>query len=168
MDENKYSNGKIYIIRNTENKLIYIGSTTQPLSKRFYAHKMSLTGKDKGMKLYSAMREIGTDKFYIELIETFPCDSKEKLLSREGHYIRLHDSFKNGYNSVISGRTTSQWLKDNEEVLKEKSKTYYCNNIDKIKQYREQIFECECGSTCRIGKKLRHFQSQKHLEFIKK
>ena len=120
MNENKYSNGKIYIIRNIENDLVYIGSTIQPISKRFYAHKMSLTGKSSAMKLYCAMRDLGVDKFYIELVETFPCNSKEELLSREGHFIRLYNSFKNGYNSIISGRSEVEWRHDNQEISKRK------------------------------------------------
>ena len=36
-----YNNGKIYSIRNTIDNDVYVGSTTQPLSKRFF-------GIDKG------------------------------------------------------------------------------------------------------------------------
>jgi hypothetical protein len=40
MTDNKYQNGKIYTIRNKNDEtLIYIGSTVQPLHKRFYEHK---------------------------------------------------------------------------------------------------------------------------------
>ena len=34
-----YRNGKIYIIRNHCNDLVYVGSTTQSLSRRFSKHK---------------------------------------------------------------------------------------------------------------------------------
>jgi len=36
------------------------------------------------------MRDIGVEKFYIELIELFPCNSKEELVAREQYYIRLY------------------------------------------------------------------------------
>jgi hypothetical protein len=37
---NKYENGKIYTLRcHDDQTLIYVGSTTQPLYKRFYEHK---------------------------------------------------------------------------------------------------------------------------------
>ena len=40
---NKYNNGKIYTIRCREdNDLIYIGSTCQPLHKRWFTHKSRL------------------------------------------------------------------------------------------------------------------------------
>ena len=34
-----YKNGKIYQILNNINDEVYVGSTIQPLSKRFYCHK---------------------------------------------------------------------------------------------------------------------------------
>ena len=34
-----YENGKIYAIRNNVNDMVYIGSTCNPLHKRFYDHK---------------------------------------------------------------------------------------------------------------------------------
>jgi hypothetical protein len=41
-DNNRYKNGKIYTIRyRNDDSLIYVGSTTQPLYKRFHGHKIS-------------------------------------------------------------------------------------------------------------------------------
>ncbi len=42
MTDNKYKNGKIYTIRyKNDDNLIYIGSTIQPLYKRFADHKLN-------------------------------------------------------------------------------------------------------------------------------
>lgn len=57
-----YKNGRIYVIRNTENDLCYIGSTTQSLSKRLSKHKHDRNTRDN--KWCKALREIGVDKFY--------------------------------------------------------------------------------------------------------
>lgn len=35
----KYSDGKIYCITSSQEKKIYVGSTIQPLNKRFIRHK---------------------------------------------------------------------------------------------------------------------------------
>ena len=40
-----YSQGKVYKIFNTETNDVYIGSTTQSLSKRFYDHKKAINEK---------------------------------------------------------------------------------------------------------------------------
>ena len=46
-DINIYNNGKIYTIRcKTDNNLIYVGSTTQPLHKRWFTHKSRLVDKN--------------------------------------------------------------------------------------------------------------------------
>jgi hypothetical protein len=46
MTDNEYKNGKIYTIRYTnDDTLIYVGSPTQPLYKRFMDHKKSVTNE---------------------------------------------------------------------------------------------------------------------------
>ena len=63
-----YGNGRIYCIRNSVSDDIYVGSTTQPLSKRMQKHRSSMTSeRDGNMLIYQNMREIGKRHFYIEL-----------------------------------------------------------------------------------------------------
>src|SRR5574343_1118606 len=94
-----YSKGKIYVLKNTENSLLYVGSTTTYLSCRMNVHKADATKSNS--KLYANMREIGIDKFYIELLEDFPCDSYEELTAREHYYITTYNTCENGYNTHI-------------------------------------------------------------------
>ena len=57
---NKYHDGKIYTLRSPSTNNIYIGSTTQSLSRRKSLHK------------YHKVNEISKlDDFYIELLESF-------------------------------------------------------------------------------------------------
>jgi len=61
-----YSNGKIYKICNTINDDVYVGSTTQSLSKRFSRHKESSKQSTKcNYKLYQTMNEIGPNNFLL-------------------------------------------------------------------------------------------------------
>ena len=53
------------------------------------------------MKVYTKMNELGIDKFYIELIEHYPCKGKEEVCKREGHVIREMETL----NSSVAGRT---------------------------------------------------------------
>lgn len=113
-----YKNGKIYVIRNHSNNKVYVGSTTQTLSKRFSNHKRNHKSKKAyEYPFYKAMREIGIENFYIELVEDYPCENIEQLNAREGYYIRQYDSFHNGYNSNIAGRDKTEWRKDNRDKL---------------------------------------------------
>ena len=69
-----YTKGKIYIIRNSENDLTYIGSTCQTLAQRMAQHRRDMKyPKRQQYKLYQAMNELGVDAFYIELLEDYPC-----------------------------------------------------------------------------------------------
>jgi len=110
-----YNNGKIYVIRNSIDNDLYVGSSCQSLSKRLQKHKGDMNGEKKDRKLYSKMREIGKDKFYIELYEEYPCDNVEQLKRREGEIIR---ELKPILNKQVAGRTLAEWEEDNKELLK--------------------------------------------------
>ena len=84
-----YSQGKIYKLLNYETDDVYVGCTTQLLCQRLAKHKQNLTDPRKcTTKLYTKMEELGPDKFYIELIENFNCNSKEELNAKEREWIR--------------------------------------------------------------------------------
>ena len=53
-----YGNGRIYCIRNLVSDDIYVGSTTQPFSKRMQKHRSSMTSeRDGNMLIYQKMRD---------------------------------------------------------------------------------------------------------------
>ncbi len=139
-----YSNGKIYTIRcRTDETLIYVGSTIQPLFKRFYKHK-----RDKLCSLYQYVNKFNLDwdEWYIELYENYPCKSKEELNRQEGKIIREIATI----NQRVEGRTRKEYrienadkiksIKNNYRIenadkIKERGKTYYIENAEKFKQY---------------------------------
>ena len=112
-----YKNGKIYQILNNVNDDVYVGSTTQLLCKRFYCHKSHSDTLFRKHKLSELMRTIGKNNCYIELIENYPCNTKEELIAREGHYIRERATL----NHTIAGRTKKEWREHNAEQIKEKN-----------------------------------------------
>ena len=81
-----YKNGKIYSVRcRIDDTLIYVGSTTQPLSKRWGDHKYNFkTGNH--FPFHKLIVDI--DDWYIQLEEEFPCDNKEQLEKREAEIMR--------------------------------------------------------------------------------
>ncbi len=83
--------GKITIRCREDNNLINVGSTVQPLYKRWHQHKTKHNKEnDKGYNklLYIKMRKIGIEIFYIALYENFKCEKIEQLLKREGEILR--------------------------------------------------------------------------------
>ena len=133
MAENKqkdYKNGKIYCVRNNITDDIYVGSTTQPLSKRMAKHRQDSRREIKMHRpFYLKVNELGIENFYIELIEECPCESLEQLRKREGHYIRKMGTL----NQHIAGRTFKEWLEHNKENKKQYDKEYREQNKDNIK-----------------------------------
>ena len=142
MLNNKYQNAKIYQVVDVGYNKSYIGSTCESLSKRMTRHreayKKQLQGNRVDTTASRLFDEFGIKNCKIELIENYPCESKEELLKREGHFI----STKDCVNRCLSGRERKDWLKDNQEHIKEQQKEYYRRHFDNIsknsKEYKEK------------------------------
>ncbi len=134
-----YKNGKIYTIRCRDDpSLIYVGSTTQPLSQRWTDHKKNaknLQNKTDTILLYQSMREKGIDNFYIELYNECPCENREQLSKHEGKLIREIGTI----NSNIAGRTIKEYKEDNKTKLKEYRKLYQMT--EQRQKYEKEYYE---------------------------
>ena len=94
--------GKIYKIYNTITDDIYIGSTSQKLCERMRQHRNDYNlNRRFNTSIYKAFREHGIENFFIELIETCPCNGKNELRKTEGNYII---TLKPSLNIRIEGR----------------------------------------------------------------
>ena len=118
-----YSTGKIYKILDPQNELIYIGSTTQKLCRRFCNHEHRGNGNK------------------IVLIELCPCNSREELVKKEQDVIEQYGNLLNDRRAYQSEEQRIEYLEkyrvNNKDKLSEKHKKWYENNQDKIKLYRE-------------------------------
>lgn len=155
-----YANGKIYKIMGGD--LIYIGSTTQALSKRFREHKNMKNLFDKGNKSKScSSREVLIyDDCCIILIENFPCENKEQLFARERYYYdnticvnkqrpmttleeKHNDAIKYQQNLSIEQRTNHNNISKiayhaNIERERQRNREKYYNTIETTKAYLEK------------------------------
>ena len=171
-----YKNGKIYKIWNDVDDELYVGSTTQPLSKRMNVHRAYARG-GKNQRIYKHMRGCGIDNFKIELIEYYPCETKEELLKREGHWIRKIGTL-NMNRAYTTDEEKKEYQKEYREQNKEKmqeyqkeyQKEYKENNKDKIKEYNKnynkQKITCKCGGRYTRTHKAEHERSKKHQKYI--
>ena len=135
-----FNNGKIYIIRNSINDLTYIGSTCQSLSQRMVQHRKDMNIQwCQNFKLYQAMRELDKNNFYIELLENYPCNTRDELNKKEGEYIREYQS---KLNKQVAGRSQEQYRRDIREQLAIRKKEEYQRNKEQYKktgsEYREK------------------------------
>ena len=144
-----YQNGKIYTIRCYDDPgLLYVGSTAQPLYKRFSTHKTYSTYEhSKNRPLYKTVNEKYAgdwSQFYIELYEQHACNNREELNKREGEIIRELGST---LNKNIAGRTRREWGNDTEywknwrRKNPEYHKEWVVKNPDYYKNYRNKVKE---------------------------
>ena len=117
----EYQNGKIYKVVCEKTKRIYIGSTCVSLVRRLGGHKNN-------------SNRCSTKDFInptIFLIEEYPCDTKEKLLTRELYWMQN-----------IECVNTVRPILSKEEILKQNKKyDDYSNG---------KIYKIECGETGRV------------------
>ena len=160
-----YKNGKIYSIRSHQTDKIYIGSTTQPLSKRLSAHKTHfrayLDGKYHKITSFDII-EYGDA--YIELLEECPCETKDQLHKREGECIRAEP---NCINRCVAGRSQKEYREQNTDKLREKNKQYREQNTDKLKEYRKQYRELNRDTINENQNKYREQNADKVKEYRK-
>jgi hypothetical protein len=126
-----YQDGRIYSIRSyLRPDLVYIGATCRILSERHSEHKRNIKCSSKIITL------LGDS--YIELIENFPCNSKEELRKREGEFIRIMDCV----NKNIAGRTPSEWENDRRHRIR--------NQRPSVIEFLKKQFENHDGEYMRV------------------
>ena len=150
-----YKKGLIYTIRSPHTDNIYIGSTCQRLSKRLYVHKCNFRQyKNGAIKYMTSYKILEYGDEYMELLESYPCNSKIELHKREGELIRQYKDVC--VNICVAGRTKKQYKMENKEKIKQyqienkekinaREKIRYHNNLEKERErsrnYRERNIE---------------------------
>lgn len=101
--------GIIYIITNSINNKVYIGQTIQTLENRWKAHcRNKCSSNEMNMRIKRAILKYGKQNFSITELER--CKVTE-LDEREIYYIKLYNSYNEGYNSTLGGKSGTKKLK---------------------------------------------------------
>jgi len=153
-----YKQGKIYKMT-CETGKVYIGSTVKPLKKRLCIHK----GK------YNVCETKDFINPKIELIESYPCETKQQLLWRERELIeknecvnKLRPIITDEEKHINKKKSRTAWDNRNKEMLKDKKSHWYQENKERI----NQKFKCECGSNFIYRNKVQHLKTKKHQAFV--
>ena len=156
-----YSQGKIYkiVVKNDPSAKCYIGSTVKKLNDRWYNHisdayNQKVVNKCSSKQLFD---QYGVNNCEIQLIENFPCTTKEDLLTRETYWIRQIslDKLVNHYKPYQT-----------KEERKEYKKSWFEQHREQYLKKWAQKITCNCGSVHRINDKARHLKTTKHLDYI--
>ena len=126
----------IYSITNKKTGHIYIGQSTNPVS-RLRSHRSAASSGSK-TKIHNAMRSYGFDFFYLSVIAVAPTRDLINILEKQ--YILIYDTIKNGYNICPGGEGISSEMasaifsrKDVRDKTSERMKDLWQN-----KEYREK------------------------------
>ena len=152
-NKDNYADGKIYRLVATGTDQVYIGSTCGTLNQRHWHHNYTVAHPESqkqttACKLYEGGRTVA-----IELIEAFPCESRDELLARERYWLEATPTAIN--------RNTPGGLgwKEARARRQEEHETY-------MDEYRTIDYECECGAKIKRCEKARHERSAKHLRLL--
>ena len=158
------------------------------MSKHRTSYRRCANGSKGFCTSFLLFDKFGLDNCKIELVEVFPCNSKEELRKREGYWIKHEECV----NKVVAGRTYIEYYNENKDKILAKNSTY--KKLDKYKEqqkgyreatkqekqeydksYREinqeiikvrrqEKMTCSVGGSCfRKADTARHEKSQKHL-----
>jgi hypothetical protein len=156
-----YKLGKIYRLRIGD--LVYIGSTTQPmLSLRLGQHKTAYKRWVNVGKQYVSSFElfqVGTPT--IELIEIYPCGSKDELRAREGHHQRATDCV----NIRIECQSSKEYYVANQSTRCEYQRNYYYSDPDRHQDYHKQYYQDHQDSLRDYSKKYYVANRKRILEY---
>ena len=125
-----YQNSKIYRIISLSNPdLIYYGSTTVSLCRRFAHHKDDY----KSGKGVTSKQILQYEDAKIMLVENYPCNSKEELLKKEYEYI-----INNQCVNIQKGYNMKEYYQENKEKIKEQANKYYETNREERLKYSKE------------------------------
>jgi hypothetical protein len=118
-----FSNSKIYIVKNTINDYVYVGSTTLSLNERFYLHKC---GRSCSLFQYVNNNFNGNwSSFNIELVENFPCKNKYELSLKEQDVLSQYVNHINKNNPKIYPNRKEYYLQNRELKIQYQLKYIY-------------------------------------------
>lgn len=141
----KYNRGKVYKLVSDKSNLVYYGSTICKLSIRLAKHRCEYKAYVNGKRHYRSsykIIELGDAK--IILVEDFPCERKEQLLSRERYYIENNDCVNKciPITNMTAKEYSKEWRDTNKDKKREIDRIYKAKNKEKLKEqsklYREK------------------------------
>lgn len=112
--DERYKNGKIYLMKCNKTNLGYVGSTIQPLRIRLQKHETDYRGyfqiNNNKPRNYRASADIICNNDYtMELLEEYSCNNKRELEQRESMWI-----FKMSATHVLTNKNMPYTIGEND------------------------------------------------------
>lgn len=127
----------------------YIGFTKHSMEFRWNQHCLGAAYSSPHNHFHNALRLYGTECWTHEVIaENIP--SREEACVLERHFIRLYDTFENGYNSTIGGEGACGVSGDRHPLKGRKQTKEHINNVrtaykramdNRTEEDKQRVFE---------------------------
>ena len=163
----------IYIIRNAQDRRVYIGSAVI-LIRRYKKHLERFERGTNNKKLQSFHNTYGTDDLRFQLLELV--DDINDLVTREQFYIDKYKSYKKGFNTFSKAdstlgcvmpeshklktskrmknntcRTGSHHSAESKKAIGDKIRAFWANNPSKKKQMAINVSRTKTRTKSRTG-----------------
>ena len=160
-----YQLGTIYRIVCNTTGLTYYGSTCEnTLARRLSKHKALFKLYLNGNFSYITSFELLKNNNYeIILVESYPCNSKDELHSRERFYIENNECV----NKLIPTRQSKEYYETNKEKHAKYMKQYYQSNKGHILEHNKQYREANIEAHNQYRKQYRKLNKNKISEYRK-
>jgi hypothetical protein len=170
-----YNKGKIYVIRSKHTDKVYVGSTTKRwLSDRMSHHRYCFRQKNSGT---SSKEILQYDDAYIELLELFPCSTKQELFKRENIWIiklnSVNKQSATGFDrNTYYKKNKHKWNRYNQELRGKRKKNPNRKKVDAkyAREYQRELnkhrYICECNKSVVWTGRIRHFKTKYHRRNI--
>eukprot|EP01041_Mallomonas_annulata_P017040 gene17040-35306_t len=154
-----YSLGKIYKIVCNVTGEVYIGSTCETtLARRLTGHVRDCNYYNKGGKVsnFSSFQIINRGNYYIDLLESCPCSSRDELRKKEREWYEKLSCV----NKVRPYATPEElkendrkWCIENKTYLQNRHKNWRIDNLERCNEMCKSYYKrksqtptvCECG-----------------------
>ena len=166
--------GFIYKISNSDESIVYVGSTIKTIEQRWSKHKAEykrwIDGRTHPCAIYHHFKEYGIDKFKIVKISEHEVDDRKQLLEFEQLTIDRTENICNRYKACQTydqhQAYMQQYREANHDKLKKYINDYYQSNKEQIKAKQREKHNCECGGRYTHAHGARHLRSKKHQDYI--
>jgi len=168
-----YQRSKIYKLccRDVNITDCYVGSTSNMIRRKSQHKNTCNNEKSKAynFNVYQFIRNTGGwCNWDMVLVESFPCDSKHELHTRERYWMEtLHATL----NRSVPTRSKKEYREDNADKVKEYTRELYKKNSEKIKESCRKYRENNVEEGREKAKKYYEMNSEKikerHREFYK-
>lgn len=177
-----YQRGKVYKLVADETDLAYIGSTAHPyLCNRLSMHKADYKSHQRGEGPYiSSFDIVQYPSVRIELIEEYPCESREELRKREQHWkdeygdlcVNRISAFRSPEKKAEQARKAAlKYRNKNPELARQRFKDWAAANPEQMaaraaKKVAQESKPCACGGKFKDHKYASHVKSARHQKYV--